>query len=129
MREIKFRCWFNNQMHNVESIDFQCQTVNINAPYRVSFMECEIMQYTGLKDKNGVEIYEGDIVKCKLLDQIKKNGKWINVETFEKYEVIYSEDDLGFRFKDEWMAIWKFENCELEVIGNIYENKLKEEGK
>lgn len=89
-----------------------------------------IGQYTGLKDKNDIEIYEGDIVKCKLVNQINRNGKWINEDVYENYEVIFSKEDLGFRFKDQWMSIWKFEKCELEVIGNIYENKklLEEEG-
>lgn len=139
MREIKFKIfadskWYDKCLvgntNDTEDDKWTCPMIWIDD--KKEWVNCDngiVCQYTGLKDKNGVEIYEGDIVKCKLIDQIKKNGKWINVETFEKYEVIYSEDDLGFRFKDQWMSVWKFENCELEVIGNIYENKLKEEGK
>src|SRR5699024_795685 len=68
MREIKFRAWDTekNKMVKVDTIDFYNGNVN-----DVDFYNQEIhfgystvlMQYTGLKDKNGTEIYEGDVVE------------------------------------------------------------------
>jgi len=126
MREIKFRAW--DPVHK-----------KIFMPQFDRMQTMLLMQYTGLKDKNGKEIYEGDIVKWKfshtydegteheyisktsgIVTVVFNNGgfginryKWLeggNVKT----------DSTGDFCKDlhGWLKSWQ----EYKIIGNIYEN-------
>ena len=127
-REIKFRAWLkeDKKMENVKTMDFTDKSIQyleknefINAYLlrRVSFDDVELMQYTGVKDRNGKEIYEGDIIICKYGPQIAMEVKWVDegFRTLGKYD---GDNYVGFVKNNA------------EVIRNIYENKnLLEENK
>ena len=110
MREIKFRAW---NKYNVYCIMTHFELSDLywmgEETGMYDFPENEIvMQYTGLKDKNGVEIYEGDICK---------RGKW------KPAVVEWDSENCLFDFKDSYnLTLMKSKSSELEVIGNIYEN-------
>jgi len=108
MREIKFRAWgkvTNTMTPSPLTLDELLQYVAKIG----SRPEYEYMQYTGLKDWHGNEIYEGDILKFTEKDGIR--GEFVE-------EVNYWE--LRFHCWDK-----DVDYTDIEVIGNIYENPIK----
>ena len=120
MREIKFRAWVRrlDKMCNVTGIDFERNEINILRPgWHMSEWlrrdQVELMQYTGLKDNNGREVYEGDVLDIGLQNQ---DGKPVVAPvSYEKYIAGYVLDNGG-------NGIWQRLDEDCEVIGNIYEN-------
>lgn len=115
-REIKFRAWDGEKMYlfNFESLmggdDGSVSIDRSMFGLDITDNSLKIMQYTGLKDKNGKEIYEGDIVK--IWDYYAEVGV---VEYNPPRFNIFDNDDSTTDFDN---IEWKY----FGVIGNIYEN-------
>ena len=119
MREIKFRVWNGEQMVSPDYV----KRNGFAFWYENSIQTAsrELMQYTGLKDKNGVEIYEGDILsdkwKCEVFKDKNTGAYMVRFHTnpeFNKNKTLYGY--LQSREKAETAE----RDC--EVIGNIYQN-------
>lgn len=112
MREIKFRFYSKKKNRMVTWEDVKNQkfvTVGALEDNTDSNNHSPWMQYTGLKDKNGTEIYEGDLIQF---------SDW------NPKEVIYEGGDglAGFRLKGTDLFMMGFESNEYEVVGNVYED-------
>jgi uncharacterized phage protein (TIGR01671 family) len=118
MRELKFRAWNGVNLIDRSLFDrnwyYKDKLVSVAHPNDIRNLK--VMQYTGLKDKNGTEIYEGDI---------------LSVPSHYEGDIEYSASCERVRFIEGGFEIdcsINFSDC--EVIGNIHENPelLKEKG-
>lgn len=124
-REIKFRAWVKKEKEMTKVLALETKdyaTLNVlyndNSKCTLGMFAVEIMQYTGLKDKNGKEIYEGDIV---ILNDAEEENRCVVKYKYGSYILVDGDlrEDLS-----------NVEDKFLEVVGNIYENKnLLEENK
>ena len=118
MRDIKFRAWSNKWDRMIYPEDsFYDINVHTNTAWKDSCDdECiELMQFTGFKDKNGKEIYEGDI--------FEKNGLIQHVHWNRLNASFYLQPRHLTKNFDDKIGRYGFDEIELfKIIGNIYEN-------
>ena len=113
MRELKFRCW------NWKSKELIYSGEKYLEAFFENYYEGDnFEQYIGLKDKNGKERYEGDLIKCYTQEGYPV-GEVIYSETWIEYEIVgYDKEKRFYSLEHFGIAT----NGYLEVIGNIHEN-------
>lgn len=133
MREIKFRAWDRVQKKMFQNVSTGTVMVWGGGIDAASSKDCDFMQFTELKDKNGKEIYEGDILMYRNNMSVKNPG--VPFDSYHK--VCFGEYDFGEYEDQEDGYGWYKQDIDVEnygssltpissdmyeVIGNIYEN-------
>lgn len=128
-REIKFRAWDKEteQYFKVLAIDFESKIVSCRCfkwkygpSNPINLDDLALEQFTGLKDKNGKDIYEGDILAWH--SNIYRKHDWVGLVLYRGAGFAVQESDKSYS-SPEWLdcACRKDANI-IEVIGNIHEN-------
>jgi uncharacterized phage protein (TIGR01671 family) len=114
MRQIKFRAYYHRWTEDVWIIEGEC-TLKYLTGRGIQFDQerIEWVQYTGLKDKNGKEIFEGDILESRYKDYLTNkpiaNRRTVSWDGIGWEPFVGNMDDAGDSYK-------------YEIIGNIYKN-------
>ena len=116
MREIKFRCWDKEKKVFVKGMlcfgydDFKWVLLNDNYEQILWSYNGELSQYTGLLDKQGVKIYEGDIAKVHSYSVTGLGKVGFNKGSFVFNKFEYPTSQVLHSFS------------EIEIVGNVFEN-------
>lgn len=127
MREIKFRAWDENKLTltNYQIVDGMLHFMDKYTGVWIRDDEqkrFKLMQYTGLKDKNGKEIYEGDIVS---FEDAECDAEGYHDNVFLNRGVVsYDEVSMCYSFSNRQTVDMEdlYIPTDAEIIGNIYEN-------
>jgi uncharacterized phage protein (TIGR01671 family) len=120
---LRFRAWERTHAGNKTPHMFYSKDMTLEKFFCAAEYDCDVMQSTGMFDRNGTEIYEGDIVTVYYYNRLIRGqihiGNCVQDNNGGEYSTCY----YGVGFKDICPpeGIWKGD-CEWVVEGNIYEN-------
>jgi uncharacterized phage protein (TIGR01671 family) len=116
-RELKFRAW-NYQTGNFDYFGLKEGLTKLP----LDFIDSEIQQYINLKDKNGKDVYEGDIISFSVNYTVELGDP--DIIEYKDCEVYYDKELAGYYFgKDGHQILDKVMEESIEVTGNIFENE------
>lgn len=118
----RYRAWLkkDKEMIDVEEINFnngEFDFIGDAITWMCKGNDCVLMQSTGLKDKNGKEIFEGDILK------VTDKHSWLEVVSFNEDKAMFVSKELKREIEETPLYdLFNTDIFEIEIIGNIYTN-------
>ena len=118
-RKIKFRAWVGKVKHKCVAVEFGPDGIERwkSGRWFSVTKDVTIEQFTGLKDKDGIGIFEGDILKL-----TRKNELWYPEVRVDYGDVIFRNGKYQANFQGKPDS-WTYLRWEVEIVSNIHENK------
>lgn len=119
----KFRAWSTDKkiMAEVRTLRFTDELVETDKFVERSIEGAKLMQSTGLKDKNGKEIFEGDILKV-----ANNDSSWFEVVKYDHDKAMFISKEVNLKYEVPETPLYDLFSpylFKVEVIGNIWENR------